>query len=242
MATPRTRLRLVLLQVRDERVSLLHEQSCFIERCQVARRQMTFINLPEAPVLRWRDVEDAHAVLVGGAGGYSATERHHFTEPLVEIVQRLIEDGRPVFGSCWGHQFLADAFGGRVVEDHDRSEVGTFSIELTDAGRSDPLFEGFPDRFWAQLGHNDRVDRLGTQWDELALSDLCPHQAIRLRDKPVYGTQFHGELDERRLHERLEMYREAYAADPAEFARIVRTARPSLFADGLMARFLELYA
>jgi GMP synthase (glutamine-hydrolysing) len=242
MPTPRTRLRLVLLQVRDERVSLLHEQSCFIERCKVARRQITFINLPEEPDLRWRHVESAHAVLIGGAGGYTATKRHAFTKPLVEIVQRLIDDDRPIFGSCWGHQFLAGEFGGRVIEDHDRSEVGTFFIELTDRGRADPLFEGFPGRFYGQLGHNDRVDVLGDQWDELARSDLCPYQAIRLRGKPAYGTQFHGELDERRLQERLEMYREAYAADPAEFERIIRTARPSLWADGLMARFLELYA
>jgi GMP synthase (glutamine-hydrolysing) len=242
MGTPRTRLRLVLLQVRGERVSLLHEQSCFIERCRVARRQMTFINLPDSPDLRWRDVESAHAVLIGGAGGYSATEHHEFTRPLAEVVQRLIDDDRPIFGSCWGHQFLGDAFGGNVIEDHDRSEVGTFTIELTDAGRRDPLFEGFPDSFHAQLGHNDRVDRLGADWDELARSELCPFQAIRLRGKPVYGTQFHGELDERRLHERLEMYREAYAAEQQEFERIIRTARPSLWADGLMARFLELYA
>jgi len=242
VATPRTRLRLVLLQVRDERVSLRHEQSCFIERCKVARRQVTFINLPEAPDLSWRDVESAHAVLIGGAGGYSATRRHQFTEPLADVVQRLIDVDRPVFGSCWGHQFLASTFGGSVIEDRDRAEVGTFVVDLTGTGRRDPLFEGFPDRFNVQLGHNDRVDAVGSRWDELARSDLCPYQAIRLRGKPVYGTQFHGELDQYRLLERLEMYRDGYAAEQAVFERIVRTARPSLWADGLIARFLELYA
>ena len=34
MATPRTRLRLVLLQIRNHRISLAQEQSCFIERCR----------------------------------------------------------------------------------------------------------------------------------------------------------------------------------------------------------------
>ena len=34
---------------------------------------------------------------------------------------------------------------------------------------------------------------------ELARSELCPYQAIRLRDKPVYGTQFHSEMNEERL-------------------------------------------
>jgi hypothetical protein len=45
MPTPRTQLRLVLLQVRNELVSLKQEQSCFIDRCRVARRQFDFINL-----------------------------------------------------------------------------------------------------------------------------------------------------------------------------------------------------
>ena len=87
MATPRTRLRLVLLQVRNELVSLRQEQSCFIERCRVARRQFRFINLPEAPDLKWSDVQDAHAVLIGGAGAFSVTREHPFTAPLREVVQ-----------------------------------------------------------------------------------------------------------------------------------------------------------
>ncbi len=242
MATPRTKLRLVLLQVRDERASLLQERSCFIERCRVARHQMTFINLAEDPELRWRHVESAHAVLIGGAGGYSVTHRHAFTERLTEVVGRLIDDSRPVFGSCWGHQFLAAAFGGAVVEDRSRAEVGSFPIHLTEAGAEDPLFEGFPATFYVQLGHNDRISSLPAGWDELASSDRCHYQAIRLRGRPVYGTQFHSELDERRLRERLDVYREAYAADPASYERIMRTLRPSIWSDDLMARFLRLYA
>ena len=242
MGTPRTRLRLVLLQIRDERVSLLQEQGCFIERCRVARRQFEFINLVEAPGIRWHHVAEAHAVLIGGAGSYSVTESHPFTDPLRDVVQQLIEIGRPVFGSCWGHQFLAEAFGGEVVGDPQRAEVGTHRVSLTEAGAADPLFAGFPSRFPVQLGHNDRVASVGVHWQELAVSDLCPFQVIRFRDRPVYGTQFHSELDEHRFRERLDMYREGYAADETVYHEIVGKLRPSVLADGIMARFLELYA
>jgi GMP synthase (glutamine-hydrolysing) len=242
MGTPRTRLRLALLQIRDDRVSLLQEQSCFIERCRVARRQFDFINLVDSPQLRWHHVADAHAVLIGGAGSYSVTLSHPFTEPLRDIVEQLMADGRPVFGSCWGHQFLAQAFGGTVIEDQERAEVGTFPIRLTPAGVADPLFEGFPDRFPVQLGHNDRVVGVGPNWQELAASDLCRFQVIRHRDRPVYGTQFHSELDELRLRERLDMYRASYAADEATYRQIVRSLRPTVVADGIMARFLDVYA
>lgn len=242
MATPRTRLRLVLLQLRESEAPLIQEQSCFIERCRVARRQFVFINLADEPQIRWRHVESAHAVLIGGAGAYSAIHDHPFSEPLRDVVQQLIDEDRPIFGSCWGHQFLAAAFGGEVIEDRERSEVGTFSVRLTDAGRSDPLFEEFPIRFPVQLGHNDRVRAVGSQWDELAASDLCPFQVIRIRNKPVYGTQFHSELNEQRLRQRLDVYRESYAAEQSEYEAIIRRLRPSVLADGVMARFLELYA
>jgi GMP synthase (glutamine-hydrolysing) len=232
----------VLLQVRESPIPLKQEQSCFIERCRVARRQFTFINLTEEPQLRWRHVESAHAVLIGGAGAYSAVDFHPFTAPLRDVVERLMELDRPILGSCWGHQFLAGEFGGQVVEDKDHSEVGTFTVRLTPAGRSDPLFREFPDQFPVQLGHNDRVSRVGPGWLELAASERCPYQVIRLDGKPVYGTQFHSELSEQRLRDRLDVYRESYAAAEEEYNEIVRTLRPTVLADGLMARFLELYA
>ena len=83
MPTPRTQLRLVLLQVRNELVSLKQEQSCFIDRCRVARRQFDFINLVDNPNIRWRDIEHAHAVLIGGAGALT---------PHTDIMLRLESD------------------------------------------------------------------------------------------------------------------------------------------------------
>jgi len=242
MATPRTRLRLVLLQVRNDRVPLRQEQSCFIERCGVSRSQIDFINLVERPEIRWRDVETAHAVIIGGAGAYSVTEDHPFSDPLKEVVFELIERDRPVFGSCWGHQFLASVTGGTVIADEEGTEIGSIPIQLTSSGRSDPLFDGLPDRFYVQLGHKDWVSELGPGWVNLAVSDLCRNQAIRLIGKPVYGTQFHSEMNENRLRERLEVYVDSYVPDQEQYEEIIRRLRPSLEADGLMRRFLELYA
>ena len=242
MSTSRTQLRLVLIQVRSHQVSLLQEQSCFIERCRVARRQIRFINVVDKPEIGWPDVENAHAVLIGGAGAYSVTEDHPFTKPLTDLVHQLIDRDRPVFGACWGHQVLIKATGGTVVEDPEQGEIGTFPVHLTADGSGDPLFEGIPDPFWAQLGHKDSAGSLGPGWRELAFSDRSRNQAIRLGDKPVYGTQFHSELDEERLRQRLLVYLDEYVKDQEEFRRIIRSLRPSIDADRLLARFLELYA
>jgi GMP synthase (glutamine-hydrolysing) len=242
MATPRTQLRLVLIQVRSHQTSLLQEQSCFIERCQVARRQIRFINVVDQPDVSWSDVEDAHAVLIGGAGAFSVTQDHAFTHPLRDLVFELIERDRPVFGACWGHQFLVKITGGTVIEDPEQEEVGTFSVHLTPDGEADPLFAEVHRPFWAQLGHKDSAGSLGPGWRELAYSDRSRNQAIRLTDKPVYGTQFHSELNEERLRQRLLVYLDDYVKDEEEYNRIIRSLRPSIDADRLLSRFLELYA
>ena len=241
MGTPRTRLRLVLIQIRSHQASLLQEQSCFIERCQVARRQIRFINVVDRPDVSWSEVEDAHAVLIGGAGAFSVTQNHPFTAPLEDLVRELIERDRPVFGACWGHQFLVTATGGTVVADPDQGEIGTYAITLTADGSRDPLFAECPSPFWAQLGHKDSVGELGPGWSELAYSDRSRNQAIRLADKPVYGTQFHSELNEERLRQRLLVYLDDYVKDEDEYNRIIRSLRPSIDADRLLGRFLELY-
>lgn len=242
MSTPRTQQRIVLIQVRSHQVSLLQEQSCFIERCRVARRQITFINVVDRPEIAWRDVENAHAVLIGGAGAFSVTEDHAFTQPLTDLVHKLIDHDRPVFGVCWGHQFLIKATGGTVIEDPEQGEIGTFPVHLTPDGSDDPLFEEIPSPFWAQLGHKDSAGSLGPGWRELAFSDRSRNQAIRLGDKPIYGTQFHSELDEERLRQRLLVYLDEYVKDQDEYNRIIQSLRPSIDADRLLARFLELYA
>jgi len=243
MPTPRTSLRLVLFQIRVAITPLKQEQSCFIERCRVARKQFNFINIVDTPNVRWKDVEHAHAVFIGGAGAFSVKDDHRFTKALGDLVHEIIERHRPLFGACWGHQFLVKATGGMVVEDPEQEEIGTYSLDLTDDGIRDPLFSEFPPSFWAQLGHKDSATKLGPGWRELAFSARSRNQAIRLEGKPVYGTQFHSELNEERLRERLLVYLDDYiGGDQEEFEKIIRGLRPSIDADRMMARFLELYA
>lgn len=232
---------IILLQIRSHLVSLRQERDWFRERCGVPEERFGVINLVDEPAITWDDVKDADTVMIGGAGAYSAYENHDFTAPLEEVVHRLLDEKRPLFGSCWGHQFMARILGGTVGPDHERSEVGSYDIHLTESGRRDPLFSGLPSTFVAQLGHNDRITELPNTMVELAQSAACPYQAVRVAGKPAYGTQFHSEMTHLQLRERLEVYREEYMPDPDEFARLSQRLRPSPDVDGLLGRFLDLY-
>jgi len=129
-----------------------------------------------------------------------------------------------------------------VVEDPDSGEIGTYSVTLTPEGQADPLFADCPSPFWAQLGHKDSARVIAPEWRELAHSERARYQAIRLGGKPVYGTQFHSDLDEHRLRERLLVYFDDYIESEEVYERIIRSLRPSIDADRLLSRFLELYA
>ena len=94
----------------------------------------------------------------------------------------------PTLGICWGHQFLAQSLGGRVV-DMGEHELGYRTVRRRG---DDPLFAGIPSSFTAFQTHSDRVAELPPGSAELARNDYGI-QAFRLGAR--YGVQFHPEYD-----------------------------------------------
>ena len=243
MAPDLASVRVRLVQIRERPAVLREEQRSFAARCGLEAHAFALTNAltdPLSPEL----LDGVDAVMIGGAGAYSVTQTYGWTGALVALCRACAERRVPLFGSCWGHQFVARAFGGEVVHDPASSEMGTHAVELTDAGRADPLFSALPDRFDVQMGHQDRVSRLPEGAVELARNDVAPHQAFRLEGLPIYGTQFHSELDAETERQRLVAYRDHYPemADPTAVRAVLDGLRDSAEADGLLRRFLELYA
>jgi GMP synthase (glutamine-hydrolysing) len=113
---------------------------------------------------------------------------------LADYLERAIDAGTPVMGVCFGHQFLADLFGGTVSPLPDQ-QVSVSTIERADEGRAHPLFEGLPDRFESFVYHHDHVTELPTNATRLARNETGI-QAFALDDRPVWGLQFHPEFTE----------------------------------------------
>ncbi len=236
-----SRMKVLLVQVRETAEVANHERVCVVERAGLDDHQIECLNVVDTPNIDWDLVKRSDAILIGGAGLYSATEDYNFTPQLMELVRRVVMLGTPMFGSCFGHQFIARALGGEVIQDLERSEIGLHDVTLTEATRGDELFGYCPMRIPVLMGHQDRVSRLPEGAVELAASEVCGNQAFRLAGKPVYGTQFHAELTSKRILERLELYREIYMPDDEEFARMRDSLGPTPEAGELMGRFLEVF-
>ena len=179
-------MRVFLFQVRADNVAAKHERECILETGGIDRSQLGFVNLAMHPQCSAELCRDADVVLIGGSASHSVVNDDPFTEDLISTVNAIVERRQPLFGSCWGHQFIARALGGKVVTDPERGEVGVVDVQSTPEAGDDPLFTGMPDRYPVLMGHHDRVDVLPDGCRELAFSSSCRNQAFCLEGYPVY--------------------------------------------------------
>jgi anthranilate synthase/aminodeoxychorismate synthase-like glutamine amidotransferase len=106
----------------------------------------------------------------------------------LEIVRRL-GPSVPTLGVCLGHQVVVEAFGGEVGQ--AKRLVHGKPSEIEHDGRG--LFEGLPERFEAGRYHSLAAT---TVPDCLEVSATCAEgevMAVRHRELPVDGVQFHPE-------------------------------------------------
>jgi anthranilate synthase/aminodeoxychorismate synthase-like glutamine amidotransferase len=104
------------------------------------------------------------------------------------IVERLAPRV-PILGVCLGHQVIVEAFGGEIGQ--AKRLVHGKPSEISHDGRG--LFEGLPERFEAGRYHSLAATSVP---DCLEVSATCTDEevmAVRHRELPVDGVQFHPE-------------------------------------------------
>ena len=211
-----------------------HERGCFVAATGRSRRELYFRNVMTG-LPKPSEIATFDALIIGGSGDFSVAERDQpFFDSVSDLLRWIIDRGFPTFGCCFGYQLLVDAMGGRVIRDPGNAELGSVEIELTDEGVADPLFGQLPRRFIAQMGHFDRASVLPKNVPNLAMSENCPHQALRVPGAPIWATQFHPELDQKGNRDRCVAYiKEFETIDGYQ-------TLPSPEALSILPRFLDL--
>ena len=102
----------------------------------------------------------------------------------------VLAAGVPVLGICYGMQLLTHALGGQVAASAQR-EYGPATLEITETRG---LFAGLERRQSVWMSHGDRVERLPADFVALAHTANAPYAAIAHRTRPLFGVQFHPEV------------------------------------------------
>jgi GMP synthase (glutamine-hydrolysing) len=113
-----------------------------------------------------------------------------YGEAAPECDPALFHLGMPVLGICYGMQLGCRELGGRV-EPATHREYGRAELDVADHG---DLFHGLPDRLTVWMSHGDRVEDVSDDFHVLATTANAPLAAVRHRDVPFIGLQFHPEV------------------------------------------------
>ncbi len=184
-------------------------------------------------------------VLGGPMNVRDRSDRAHLLTELRVIEQALKQD-KPVLGICLGAQLLAHVLGAQVHLQPE-PEIGWYPLELTDAGRDDPVLRPLGPSAPVFQWHGYTFD-LPDGAVQLARTRTCEQQAFRWGDS-AYGLQFHPEVDQRLIGRWLE--NPDYAQDlnhpalPHDAVQIAQqthahAAPMQRMAEPLFERFLDL--
>lgn len=142
-------------------------------------------------------IKNYGAIVVLG-GPDSANDENDKMENELTRIREAIAAKIPYLGICLGLQTLVKAAGGKVIKSPTKEvgfidpESNNFTVELTDEGKQDPLFEALDHTFNVFHLHGETVE-LTDDMMLLAVGKFCRNQIARV-DRNAYGIQCHFEL------------------------------------------------
>jgi GMP synthase (glutamine-hydrolysing) len=131
-------------------------------------------------------------VVLGGEMDADELEAYPHLEQTMALLRDAAARERPALGICLGAQLAAEALGGRAYPGPAGEELGWTKLELTDAGRADPVLGTLTEPAEVFEWHHDTFDPPPGA-TQLARGPRYEQQAFRVGS--VVGVQFHPEVD-----------------------------------------------
>ncbi len=133
--------------------------------------------------------EDINAVILSGSP-FSVLDANALQFDLTPIIGKV-----PVLAICYGAQYIANAFGGRVAKS-DKREYG--KALLNKIKTKDPLFKDIEENTQVWMSHGDTILDIPPLFNTVASTESIDVAAFRsdpeTYSSPVYCIQFHPEV------------------------------------------------
>jgi GMP synthase (glutamine-hydrolysing) len=134
------------------------------------------------------ELDDSVKAIILSGSPFSVTD-----EQALKVDLDLFVGKKPVLGVCYGAQYIADHYGGKVAASSKR-EYGKARLNVL---KQDPFLAGIPENSQIWMSHGDSIVDLPNGFEILAGSGSIPVAAFRSNgsfEQPVYGIQFHPEV------------------------------------------------
>jgi len=240
--TDPAQLKILLLQIREDDVTIQEELEEFVKLSGLKKSQFTLLNTFDTPDFEANMIDDYDALFVGGSSDATvmSPEKYPFVQNCKNMMRYCYDNDIPVFASCFGFQVVIEEFGGKIIRDQHNMEMGIHDIELTPHAADDILFHDSPKMFPAVSGHRERASEVSDDMILLGYSEACPYHIIKLDGKPFYAFQFHPEVDREDLIKRITRYQEIYLDDDESLQLIIESAtRDTPESNSLVRKFVE---
>ena len=122
-------------------------------------------------------------IFTGGPNSVYDAASPHFDPAVLEL-------GIPVLGICYGCQLIAYMKNGTVSSAENSSEYGKTLLHV----KSNPLFQGVPEKSICWMSHNDYVSKVPEGFTVIAETGKCPCAAMADVQHNIYAVQFHPEV------------------------------------------------
>ena len=96
----------------------------------------------------------------------------------------------PIIGFCLGAEAIAYLFKGKIKPLHEKQDkIQTIQIKK----QKDPIFKNLPKTIKLKEKHTHYISKLPKDFEIIASSDICPIEAMKHKQKPIYAFQSHPE-------------------------------------------------
>jgi GMP synthase (glutamine-hydrolysing) len=130
-----------------------------------------------------RQIKPKGIILSGGPASVYAADA-----PLPDPA--ILDLEIPILGICYGLQVIGRQFGGEVTRAPQR-EYGRAELQIDESA---DLFDNLGDALTVWMSHGDHITRIPPGFRVIAHTTNAPIAALRHRDKPLFGIQFHPEV------------------------------------------------